>query len=272
MWCKHLNRVRGFTLLELLAAITLLVILGAMLFEIFGQASHVMRLGNARQEVYQFARAVFDALEGELVGAIGQRDASDAVANNPANPRSRPFRVYTTGSALQKFGLSVREGTDAVSFTAALVGRDTIKWLAPNVPNPTYGQTANAAHVAYWVSPDDWVLNRYESYDLNASALGRGWEFALNVLEFRFQCLDQWRTPMQFHRMDWDSTATVSTGVRRGLPYAVMVTVRLTDKGHIGLYEFDANEKKSKLEDGLTPDDDPMVRDFRQVIRTREEQ
>jgi len=263
---KRDKRSRGFTLLELLAAITLLVILGTMLFEIFGQASHVMRLGNARQEIYQFARALFDALERELAGAIGQRDAADAVANDPSNPRSRPFRVYTTDGALQKFGLTVRDGTDAMSLTSALVGRDTIEGSA------TYGQTANAAHVAYWVTPNDWVLNRYESYDLTTSAQGRGWEFALNVLEFQVRCLDQWQTPVEFRRMDWDSTATVQSGVRRGLPYAVMVTVKLTDKGHIGLWQFDSNEEKSKLQDGYTPDDDPMAREFQQVIRTMEKQ
>ena len=266
MWLKRRGNLPAFTLLELLASITLLVVLGALLFEVFGQASHVMRIGNARQEVYQFARALFETLERELAGAIGQRDAAYAVATNPNNPKSRPFRVYTSDSALAKFGLPVREGTHAISLTSALIGRDTMEGSV------TYGQTANVAHVAYWVSPDDWVLNRYESYDLTLSASGRGWEFALNVLEFQIQCLDQWHGPIRFRVMDWESTATVSSGARRGLPEAVMVTVTLTDKDHIGLYEFDTQNKKSKLKDGLTPDDDPMVQEFGQVIRTMESQ
>ncbi|KPJ53551.1 MAG: hypothetical protein AMS16_05225 [Planctomycetes bacterium DG_58] len=272
MWLERKGNTRGFTLLELLASITLLVVLGALLFEVFGQASHVMRIGNARQEIYQFARALFETLERELAGAIGQRDAAYGVANNPNDPRSRPFRVYTSDSALAKFGLPAREGTHAMSFTSALVGRDTIEKRPDGTRNPTYGQTANVAHVAYWVSPDDWVLNRYESYDLTLSARGRGWEFALNVLEFQIQCLDQWHAPIQFRVMDWESTVTVQSGARRGLPEAVMVSVRLTDKDHIGDYEFDAQEKKSKLKEGLTPDDDPMVQEFRQVIRTSESQ
>ena len=266
MRLKPSGKARAFTLLELLAAITLLMVLGGLLFEVFGQASHVMRIGTARQEIYQFARALFETLERELAGAIGQRDAAFAVTNNPNNPQSRPFRVYTSGSAIGKFGLPVREGTHAMSFTSALIGRDTIEGSA------TYGQTANVAHVAYWVSPDNWELNRYESYDLALSAAGRGWEFALNVLEFRIRCLDQWRGPVRFHAMDWESTLTVSSGARRGLPLAVMVTIKLTDKHHIGDYEFDADEKKSKLKDGLTPDDDPMAQEFRQIIRTTESQ
>ena len=47
------GRPRGFTLLELLAAVTILVVLGTLLFEVFDQSSQVIRMGNGRQEIYQ---------------------------------------------------------------------------------------------------------------------------------------------------------------------------------------------------------------------------
>ena len=49
---------RGFTLLELLAAVTLLVLLGSMLFQMLDQASTVMRIGlrPSRREANSFLR------------------------------------------------------------------------------------------------------------------------------------------------------------------------------------------------------------------------
>lgn len=258
MPAKKQGDVPGFTLLELLAATTLLVILGSLLFQVFGQASQVMRISNGRQEIYQYVRALFSSLQRELDGALGHRDAA-------LSTMGRPFRVYTTPSALIAFGLPVREGTDALSLSSALIGRDTVEGSA------TYGQIANAAHVAYWVTPDDMVLNRYESYDLASSVTGRGWEFALHVLELELRCLDQYASPPGFQRMDWESTATVD-GLRRGLPSAVLIVIKLTDRDHEGLYEFDSDTKHMKLKDEFTPDDDPLVQEFRQVISMREMQ
>lgn len=262
-------RRRGFTLLELLAAVALLVVLGTLLFQIFTQASHVMRIGTGRQEIYQYARALYTTLEHEFTGAIAQRDASRQVVSSS---QSRPFHIYHSSAQLAVFGLPAREGTDAISLTSALVGRDTVQ------TSPTYGQTATDAHVAYWVGPSDcttnaWTLNRYESYDIASSLGGRGWEFALNVLEFRIECFDQYRTPPDWQAMDWDSTAIdTPTASRRGLPFAVAVTMKLTDRDHLPLYEFDAANKVAKLHDGLTSDDDPMAQQFRHVIRLREQQ
>ena len=71
-----LRKNRAFTLLELLASITLLVILGSMLFEIFGKASEVVRVSNARQEVFQYARAGLEFLEREIIGAFTGCDAN----------------------------------------------------------------------------------------------------------------------------------------------------------------------------------------------------
>jgi len=255
------GRPGGFTLIELLAAVALLVVLGTLLFQVFDQASQVIRMGNARQEIYQYARALYETLERELEGNFSQREAALSVASSGS---TRPFRVYTSSAVMPKFGLPVREGSDALSFTAALVGRDTL------LTSRTYGQTANAAHVAYWLSPDNCILNRYESYDLITSSTGRGWEFALNVLEFRIQCFDQWNSPPQFHRMDWESASAVPSGARRGLPDAVLINIKLTDRDHIAMYELDPSTKLSRLKSGFSADDDPLAQEFQQIVRTKE--
>jgi prepilin-type N-terminal cleavage/methylation domain-containing protein len=245
--------VRGFTLLELLASVALLAILGALLFEVFSQSSKVVKIGNARIEIYQYVRALFESMERELQGAFDNRDAG-------ANVSVVPFRVYHSSSALKNFGVPVRDGTEAVLFTSALIGRDTVQGSA------TYGQTANAAKVAYWLSPNNNTLNRYECYDLSQSAAGAGWEFALNILEFNLGVLNQYTSPPAVIRDDWDSTATLPSGARRGLPKAVTVTVRLTDESHISCWEFSSKDNKMQLKQGFTVEDDPMVQTFSEVI------
>jgi type II secretory pathway component PulJ len=261
------GRPGGFTLLELLSAVTLLVVLGTLLFEVFDQASQVIRMGNARQEIYQYARVLYETLERELEGNFSQREAALSVASSGL---TRPFRVYTSSQMMPKFDRPVRQGSDALSFTSALVGRDTLETSA------TYGQTANTAHVAYWLGPDNCILSRYESYDLTGSASGRGWEFALNVLEFRIQCFDQWNSPCGFQRMDWESASTVPSGARRGLPDAVLITIKLTDRDHVGMYELDPSTnvepsaKLSRLKSGFSAEDDPLAQEFRQIVRTKE--
>ena len=254
------ERGRAFTLLELLAAVSLLVILGALLFQIFGQAARVMNIGQGRHEIYQYARVLFETLQREIPGCIGVRDAGPDATGTP-------FRIGKSSEALAVFksehGVEVREGSDTMSLTAALLGRDTMEG------SPTRGQTANVAHVAYWLTPDDFVLNRYESYDLNVSQTGRGWEFALNVLEFQIHVLDPHSDEMGFERKDWDSRDEVD-GVRRGLPRAVMVVMKLTDSGHIVLYEFDPVTKTSRLKPGIRAEDDKVVQEFRHIVRTTE--
>ena len=254
---------QGFTLLELLAAVTLLVVLGGLLFEIFGQASAVMRIGSGRQEVFEYARVLSETFRHELAGVIGVGDAGP-------DGTDTPFRVNTSEQAItvfkQALGVDVREGSDTLSFTAALVGRDT----QPN--SPTRGQVANVANVAYWLTPGDYVLNRYESYDLAEPSTGRGWEFALNILEFRIEVLDQWAGATGFERKDWDSRATVSSGVLRGLPEAVRLTIKLTDRGHVNLYVFDPANKCMVPKPGVDASDDPVVQQFSEVIRLRRKQ
>ena len=248
---------RGFTLLELLAAVTLLVLLGSLLFQVFGQASTVMRIGSGRQEVFEYARILFEMLRGELDGVIGVRDAGP-------DGTGSPFRVGTSQEAVavfkQAIGVDVREGSDVLSFTSALVGRDTLEG------SPTRGEVANVAHVAYWLTSGDSVLNRYESYNLAEPSTGRGWEFALNVLEFRIDFVDQWAGAVAFERKDWDSRDTVSSGARRGMPETLRVTIKLTDADHIDLYAFDPVSKCMVPKPGVRASDDPVVQEFGRVI------
>ena len=269
---------RAFTLLELLAAVTLTVVLGTILFQVFAQASQVMRIGTGRQEVFQYARVLFGTLQRELVGPICTRDASIEVTTTMG--LSRPFRVYHTPAARQAFTggntlFASRDGSDVLSFTAAVIGRNTV------ADSVSYGQAANCHYVCYWLSPGDnparyepFVLNRYESYDIQSASMldGGSGECALNVLEFNVSCLDPWTSPPAFRPMDWESASLASTGGRRGLPPAVLVTLKLTDTEHIRMYRLDPTTHASVLKAAFTPDDDPIAQQFRLTVRLRESQ
>ena len=248
---------RGFTLLELLAAIALLILLGSMLFQIFDQASMVMRLGSGRQEILENARVLFEHLGHEISGVIG-------ISNSGPDGDSTPFRIEGSEAGLgafeNRYNVSGRKGSDALSFTAGVVGRDGI------ADSPTRGQVANVANVAYWLSPGDQTLHRYESYRIDQPATGRGWDFALNVLEFRIEVLDQWEGDVAFKRKDWDSSEILSSGVRRGLPAALRINVKLCDRVGANLYEFDENNECMVPKSGAAIAADPIVREFSHVI------
>jgi prepilin-type N-terminal cleavage/methylation domain-containing protein len=61
-------RRSGFTLVELMVAIVLLTILGAILFEVFYQASRVIRMGNRKSQTYANARAILDIIDRDITG------------------------------------------------------------------------------------------------------------------------------------------------------------------------------------------------------------
>jgi len=160
----------------------------------------------------------------------------------------------------QAFGVQVRDGSDAFSLTAGLVGRDGLPG------SPTLGQVADVAHVAYWLTAGNNILNRRESYELAQPVAGRGWEFALNVLEFRIEVLDERSGGVGFERKDWDSSTTASDGLRSGLPEAVRFTVKMTDGAHVDLYGFDPVSKRMVPGPGVRAEDDPIMQEFTQII------
>jgi hypothetical protein len=172
----------------------------------------------------------------------------------------RPFRVFHTEEARGSFSEDVRAGTDAMEFSSALIGRDTQE------DSPTYGQTANAALVAYWVNPETHSLNRYESYDLSVLEKGTGWEFAHNLLAFEIECFDRWSDPQTFRAMDWSALDRVTQQTRRGLPMAVKVHIRVTDERHMMMYEYDTGQRTMVLKPDFSHEDDLIAQSFIQVI------
>lgn len=286
------SRQKAFTLLELLAAITLLVILGTMLFQIFGKASEIVRVSNARQEIYQYARAALEFLEREISGAFTSVDANiDLQGGNTGIKGMRIYHNNSMGASCQK-----REGSQGIFFSTGIMARDTRETVGGN-PNPFFGHDVNVARVAYYLNagpesePNDVdgvgafgrlgkaAIHRAEMYDLTIGTPETGGPFVRNCLFFKLHMLSPFGGATQFQPMDWNSDATINVGGfvrRRGLPKAIYIKMRITDKHHATLYRWGddpegGSEKKwfvpgPKATKDYWGEEDPVVQTFSQVI------
>jgi len=63
------GRNRGYTIIEMVVTVALLLILAGMMFEVFYQAKETVRIGNTRSNIHNSARGVLDVLDKDLSGA-----------------------------------------------------------------------------------------------------------------------------------------------------------------------------------------------------------
>ncbi len=277
----------AFTLLELLAAITLLVILGTMLFQVFQQASSVVEIGNARQEVYQYARAALEFLQRELGGSFTGVDSDSALS---AGNGIRGMRIYASGTTM---GANVkrRAASQGVFFTSGVMARDTRQTYPDGSTNPFFGRDVNCARIAYYLNDcttklTDAAVCRSESYMLNVIDPDCGGPFLRNCMFFTIETMSPFpnESPALFRTVDWDSEGYASPGGfqrRRGLPEAIRITFRMTDERRAMLYRWDAADTDPNTgaagqwrvpgPDGtLTKDyasqEDPIAQTFRNIV------
>ena len=281
------NRRNAFTLLELLAAVTLLVVLGAMLFQVFQQASGVVEIGNARQELFQYARAALEFLQREVTGAFTGSDSYNAL--NAGNG-VRGMVVYASGTGMGA-NVTRRTGSQGMFFTSGVMARDMRQNYPDGSANPYFGHDVNCARIAYYLNNETQQLVnaavcRSESYTLNVIDPDCGGAFLRNCLFFTIELMSPFpnENPTQFQVVDWDSDVTASPGGhtrRRGLPTALRMTFRMTDERHAPLYQWvaSATDPNTGLTgqwrvpgpDGSTATDhygeeDPIAQTFKNVV------
>ncbi len=272
---------RAFTLLELLAAVTLLVVLGTMLFQVFRSASDLVEIANAKQEIYQYARAAMEFLERELGGAFTGVDAD-------ASAGIKGLRVYHQNS--MGANCSRREGSQGIFFTTGIMARDTRETVPGLGANPFFGRDVNCARVAYYLNNETNQLTkacvyRSEMYDLTLATPETGGPFIRNCLVFTIEVMSRFpaEDPLLFLYRDWDSEDRSIPGVpvdpntnlkrRRGLPQALRITMRMTDERRAMRYQWGAMDGQNKwyvpgpdAAKDYWGEEDPVVQTFRQVI------
>jgi len=282
---------RAFTLLELLAAVTLLVLLGSMLFEIFGKSSEVVNISNARQEVFQYARAALEFIERELIGAFTSADAQPNAADG-----IKGLRVYHTASMsiTDEEGNAVRRRQDSqgIFLSTGIMARDVSGSPEDSAPdhNPYFGHDVNCARIAYYLNgePTDEAgsplyrqlehaaVYRTEMYKLSFANPTQGNPFIRNCLFFNVHVMSRFLQEQytEFVAMDWNSDDVVRVGSfdrRRGLPQALFIQMRITDVSHAKLYDWDAAGKRWYVPGPIAGKDyagkdDPVVQTFSQIV------
>ncbi len=273
------SRNKAFTLLEILATVTLQVLLFSMLFQIFGTASEVVGISKARQEVFQYGRASLEFLERELNGAFVGADADTATGN-------KGMTIYKNGSMNIKDEGKRRMDTQGIFFSSAVMARDTRK-ERNGAANPYYGKDVNVARVAYYLNDeteklDESALHRSESYVLTEPNPEKGTPFVRNCLYFYMDIIDQYSSSTNWSTRDWNSDEDVTVGGfrrRRGIPRAIRVRMRVTDEMRAVLYQWDGEgliTEQSKGHPWYIPgpkegmdywgQKDPVVRSFTLVV------
>jgi hypothetical protein len=256
---------RAFTLLELLASVTLLVILGALLFEVFSKASEVVRITNSRQEIFQYARAALEFMEREISGSFTSVDGDPSRGN-------KGFRVYAGGESMGSDARH-RVESEGMFFSTGIIARDTREKLSNGSDNPFFGHDVNVARISYYLNNEtekleDAAVFRGEVYNLTQGDPETGEEFVRNCLNFRIFLLNQFEDKPEFKAQSWNSDENVKGMSRRqGLPRAVQVLMRMTDERHANMYEWDSGDKKWNMKEGFDPaTDDPVIQSFTHTI------
>ena len=105
------RRHRGFTLVELMAAIVIMAMMTAMLFTVFNQASKAWIQGTSKVEMFQEARAALDFMA---------RDISQIVVKSNTTPS------FSAGGATFVSAVNTNGAVDLMTITYALGGSNTL--------------------------------------------------------------------------------------------------------------------------------------------------
>lgn len=216
----------GFTLIELMVAITLMLMLMTVMFQTFRNANQVSRKTHGWIEIHQNARSLFEFMERDISGAI-------LVGRTKGSLGGKYFQV---------------EGDDYNDSNSPVMshGSDNIRLLTRTM-NPGY---ADMAEIAYYLSVPDSddlrknVLERWIDYVSNDTtdgdnlAVGSGdtvWDagkakgkdiIATGVTDLY----------MKYDGIDFAGLTSLTT-----LPNSIEITAYITDSNGIFLYQATPN-------------------------------
>jgi len=185
---------RCFTLVELMAAIAILVLLMYMLFRFISSAQTAWSLTNSSTEVYEKARIAFDLITRDLQAAVARSDDVPGrhirFKQNAADELTFVSCTQPTRGSLSDF-CEVGYHLDTYTFERALVDSPTCGW---NI---------------YETNPSEGTVNDQTGFQ---KVIG-------GVLSMGFVCYDDSMNTATWSGMNYETS----------LPFAVQVTMRLMD-------------------------------------------
>lgn len=243
---RRTKKTTGMTLVEMLAAMTVLMILTAILAEVFYQASKAASTGKALAEAHQVSRALRNVLAKDLSGATPDffesqengylsADVNWAIAGLPPGPYCGPLaggpftvpemrRMLMGGSDFLVLTSSGAAGADKSVAKVYYVLRET-------------GQLIRISHNDTIFSSMDYALDAYDhGVDILRAADMDLYEekriIAQNVQRVKFSMLDKRDGPVSSLAYGYADPRYVdnwSWSEKRYLPVAVKVELQIAD-------------------------------------------
>ena len=248
MTIKAKRNSGGFSIIELIVAIALMLMITGILFQAFNNANQVGRKTAGWMEVYQNARALFDFMERDLAGAtLAGRNSDDAdwkyfqVWDNDtgypdeldvAHPQdSLMFLTRTMNPGYAKLievGYHLDPVLDAAGDTKASDTRKSkLKRYIDYVSNDALGNGDDLIISDLNVGSGDTVWDAYKSFDVIANG----------VTDLKLEYMDgsngTWRPDSEW--TDWTNLPTTDELGEGKLPELVKITVYITDSNGIFL-------------------------------------
>ncbi len=238
----------GMTLIEMLAAVAILVMLTAILAQVFAQATRASSRGRGMGEIYQKARALQSVFERDLSGATP--DFFACGENGMESLYTWDLQVYSLPPGPYSYGLSGRPFADATMRRMLMGGSDFLVLTSSNAAGYDKGvgkvfyvlrATGQLIRVSY---PDtsfarmDYLMGAIErgvdiNSDLELGAYEDARIVAENVQRVKFSFLDRGhgaisRDGVRHAQGQWVDDWNWTT--KRYLPAAIKVDLHLVDR------------------------------------------
>jgi prepilin-type N-terminal cleavage/methylation domain-containing protein len=230
---------RGFTLLELLVAMTILSIMGAALFTMFSESSRTYERTQARTEQFLAAREALGLMVTELRQAIVDPNASAG-----PGPGAQFYMFDKDHDPHWRTLLPVHDRSSQIYF------------VAPTEARPT-NASQDVCVIGYWVydDPNDnnpptlmrYCLSDNESgwneLDPGTERADLSQECGVNVAELKFEYWDPTKDRWDPSNTTWDSTKPPCL---YQLPPAVRITLVVWDPAFDPKADFDDAAVRAK--------------------------
>lgn len=135
---KYSKQSRGFTLVELLVAVALMVILVGAVVMVFTQSSQVISVSEAQMEVYQNARAAMEIIARDLASVQVNTDCHFVINSDPT---SNPIMSFTTISSWEDTAGNRESGTVRVEYRLVQVTNNAFNMMRRLVEPPDSSST-----------------------------------------------------------------------------------------------------------------------------------
>jgi type II secretion system protein J len=204
--CDHFKKLKGyegFTLLEVLVSMAILVIIMAALYSAYSTNVEAIQIARQNGEVHQTARIVLDRMTKDLQSALIQVRGS-----------SEKIKLGLVGADRELYG----RRADHIDFTTVT-----------HLPLTEKGPASDLCEIGYLVDEDPegqvLVLLRRDAFSVDEDFTKGGslQEMARNVLEFKLTYQDA-------EGKDLDQWNTIEGKPTSGLPVLIKVRLMLKDE------------------------------------------